>query len=66
MSHEVSHALARHSAESMGYQQLSQGIQGLGNILVQSTTPEYTSAFNMAYGMEHNLESCFHIAEVMR
>ena len=50
MSHEIAHALARHGAERMSHQKISSGVQNLGNILVQATAPEYTSAFNTAYG----------------
>lgn len=50
MSHEIAHALARHGAERMSHQQISEGVQSLGNILVGATAPEYTDVFNVAYG----------------
>lgn len=50
ISHEVAHALARHGAERMSHHQISSGVQSLGNILIKATAPQYSSAFNNAYG----------------
>jgi predicted Zn-dependent protease len=51
MSHEIAHALARHGAERMSTGMLAQGVQVLGNIVLGSQAPEYTNAFNTAYGV---------------
>lgn len=50
MSHEIAHALARHGAERMSHQQISKTIQALSNVLLGATAPQYTNAFNTAYG----------------
>ncbi len=50
ISHEIAHALARHGAERMTNGLLAQGVQILGTIVIGTQAPEYTSAFNVAYG----------------
>jgi predicted Zn-dependent protease len=50
MSHEVAHALARHGAERMAHQQISNSVQALGSVLIGATAPEYSDAFNLTYG----------------
>lgn len=51
MSHEIAHALARHGAERVTTGMLAQGIQILGNIAINTQAPQYTQAFNIAYGL---------------
>ena len=50
MSHEIAHALARHGAERMSHQQIANILGSIGSIALNSYHPEYTSAFNLAYG----------------
>jgi predicted Zn-dependent protease len=35
----------------MSHQQISAGVQQVANILLGATAPEYTNAFNLAYGV---------------
>lgn len=51
ISHEIAHALARHGAERISTNMVSQGIQILGNIAISTQAPEYTKSFNIAYGL---------------
>ncbi len=51
MSHEIAHALARHGAERVSSTMIAQGIQVLGNIVLNSQAPELTRTFNLAYGL---------------
>jgi len=55
MAHEVAHALARHGAERMSSAMVQQGIQVLGNVVLQSSAPQYTNVFNQAYGIGSQL-----------
>jgi predicted Zn-dependent protease len=50
ISHEVAHALARHGAERLSQQQMLGIAQQLGSIAVATKAPNYTGAFNTAYG----------------
>ncbi|AXH12739.1 M48 family metallopeptidase [Halarcobacter bivalviorum] len=51
ISHEIAHALARHGAERVSASMLSQGLQAIGNIALNSQAPQYSQAFNIAYGL---------------
>lgn len=51
LSHEIAHALARHGAERMSQSMLSQGIQTIGNIVINTQAPEFSNTFNIAYGL---------------
>ena len=55
ISHEISHALARHGAERMSQSMVQQGVGMIGNIVVGATAPQYQNAFNVAYGAGSNL-----------
>ncbi len=51
ISHEIAHALARHGAERVSSSMVQQGVQVIGNIVIQATAPEYSNVFNQAYGV---------------
>ncbi len=51
MSHEIAHALARHGAERVSSGMLAQGIQIIGNVVLNSKAPQFTQSFNIAYGL---------------
>ena len=48
ISHEISHALARHGAERMSQSMVQQGVGMIGNIVVGATAPQYQNSFNRA------------------
>lgn len=51
MSHEIAHALARHGAERASSGMLASGLQVLGNLVIGTQAPQYSQAFNVAYGL---------------
>ena len=51
ISHEIAHALARHGAERMSSGMVASGLKAIGNILVKSQAPQYSKAFDKAYGV---------------
>jgi len=55
MAHEIAHALARHGAERMSSSMVQQGLQVLGNVVLAAKAPQYTNAFNQAYGVGSQL-----------
>lgn len=50
MSHEIAHALARHGAERVSMGMLSNILGSIGNVVLNSTHPQYVQTFNIAYG----------------
>jgi len=55
MSHEIAHALARHGAERMAHQEISNTIGQISSMFVNKYKPEYTQAFNVAYSTGVNV-----------
>ncbi|MDM1548410.1 M48 family metalloprotease [Empedobacter falsenii] len=62
LGHEVGHVIARHSAEQMSKQELSQGIAGAAGVAAGDTNSAYyaqvvANMVNMKYGRDDELES---------
>lgn len=62
LGHEVGHVIARHSAEQMSKQQLTQGIAGAAGVAAGDMNSAYyaqvvANMVNMKYGREDELES---------
>ena len=62
LGHEVGHVIARHSAEQMSKQQLTQGIAGAAGVAAGDVNSAYyaqvvANMVNMKYGREDELES---------
>lgn len=62
LGHEVGHVIARHSAEQMSKQELSQGIAGAAGVAVGDANSAYyaqlvANMVNMKYGRDDELES---------
>ncbi len=48
ISHEIAHALARHGAERVSMNNVSNILAGFGSIILSATAPEYSNTFNKA------------------
>ncbi len=62
LGHEVGHVIARHSAEQMSKQELSQGIAGAAGVATGDANSAYyaqvvANMVNMKYGRDDELES---------
>jgi len=62
LGHEIGHVIARHSAEQMSKQQLTQGIAGAAGVAAGDVNSAYyaqvvANMVNMKYGREDELES---------
>lgn len=51
IAHEIAHALARHGAERLSLNLISQTLFAVGNVAINSKYPQHQKAFNMAYGL---------------
>jgi len=55
MSHEIAHAIARHGAERVSMQQISDIGHSILSLAIKSKVPQYEKVFNTAYNYGTNL-----------
>lgn len=51
IAHEIAHAIARHGAERISMNLISQSLHTIGNIVINTKYPQHQRAFSIAYGL---------------